>query len=670
MKIGRNAPCPCGSGKKYKKCCLNKSVTPAETLTYRRLSKVLDTLMPKLMDHALATFGDMAPSYAMDEFFGWPEPDEVPNETTIDRTEPLFWPWFIFNWEYDRLDDENRILHCPEDTTPAEHFLKARRIDPRSEEARLIQAANRTPYSFFEVASAQPGQSVRVKDVLTFQETTVQEHLGSEALKTGDILFGRVITVEQVSMFLGLSAFALPPGMKPQLIDLRRSLSRGRNRLTQTDLYEWDMELRDLFWAMDRALHAMPKWANTEGDPMEFHKLIYDIDSPDLSVEKLSRLSSSKTLEEIRASARKDKNGSIESVDFDWSRKGNAVNKSMPNTVLGNIEIHKNRMTVTVNSATRAKIVQQEIENILGNTAKLRLDEITDVETMMQQYNDESTPPGNQLMKHPEVRQHIEQVLRTHWEDWPNQKIPALGNKTPKQAVRSADGREAVEALLQNAENSTEDSNHPAVEKEFINDVRRRLKLDRPFSSPHSAPESDHSADRIEQIKSLITQFGRERLHDAYTAYALNLCDAAASSRHLNIHRGRIDIWAASIVYAIAQLNFLFSSEIENHLTADEVCEWFKVNKHTVSTKAGTIRSKLNLFYDDNRFCAPFVTQAFQFIEDENGFIHSAAAENEGPKPIPLKPSPFAKKEPQQNEGKAKARAKKPDDRQLRLFDD
>ncbi|MDQ6843211.1 MAG: SEC-C metal-binding domain-containing protein, partial [Bacteroidota bacterium] len=23
-KIGRNYPCPCGSGKKYKKCCMNK----------------------------------------------------------------------------------------------------------------------------------------------------------------------------------------------------------------------------------------------------------------------------------------------------------------------------------------------------------------------------------------------------------------------------------------------------------------------------------------------------------------------------------------------------------------------------------------------------------------------------------------------------------------------
>ena len=25
MKTGRNDPCPCGSGKKYKKCCANRS---------------------------------------------------------------------------------------------------------------------------------------------------------------------------------------------------------------------------------------------------------------------------------------------------------------------------------------------------------------------------------------------------------------------------------------------------------------------------------------------------------------------------------------------------------------------------------------------------------------------------------------------------------------------
>ncbi|MCU0574481.1 MAG: SEC-C domain-containing protein [Syntrophobacteraceae bacterium] len=37
MKIGRNAPCPCGSGKKYKKCCMDKPKTqPVQLLAERR----------------------------------------------------------------------------------------------------------------------------------------------------------------------------------------------------------------------------------------------------------------------------------------------------------------------------------------------------------------------------------------------------------------------------------------------------------------------------------------------------------------------------------------------------------------------------------------------------------------------------------------------------------
>ena len=34
-KISRNAPCPCGSGKKYKKCCLSRK--EAEALEQRRI---------------------------------------------------------------------------------------------------------------------------------------------------------------------------------------------------------------------------------------------------------------------------------------------------------------------------------------------------------------------------------------------------------------------------------------------------------------------------------------------------------------------------------------------------------------------------------------------------------------------------------------------------------
>lgn len=59
MKIGRNDPCPCGSGKKYKRCCLEKQVTeyaepkaakaPIGLLSLMRSRKIFQK-DPKLMD--------------------------------------------------------------------------------------------------------------------------------------------------------------------------------------------------------------------------------------------------------------------------------------------------------------------------------------------------------------------------------------------------------------------------------------------------------------------------------------------------------------------------------------------------------------------------------------------------------------------------------------------
>ena len=39
MKIGRNDSCPCGSGKKYKKCCIGKSESEIKEATFRKLYK-------------------------------------------------------------------------------------------------------------------------------------------------------------------------------------------------------------------------------------------------------------------------------------------------------------------------------------------------------------------------------------------------------------------------------------------------------------------------------------------------------------------------------------------------------------------------------------------------------------------------------------------------------
>jgi hypothetical protein len=677
MKIGRNAPCSCGSGKKYKKCCLNKAAVPPEKLQYRRLSEVHDKLLPILVEYGETVFGAMAPQVAFAEFLAWPDPEDAPDEAVMDRAAHLFWPWYVFNWEYRKFDDVDQLISGPEDMTITEHFLQKKKIAPESPEGRFLMAANRSLYSFHEIVSADAGHTVNIRDVLTGREVLVQEHMGSEFMEKGDLIFGRVVQVDNVSMFMGLSANKMPPRMIPEVIQLRRKLSGARGMLSLDDLYEWDLEIRGRFWDMDRRLHSIPKIVNTDGDPTEFHKLIYDIDSVEHAVKKLADLSKTESLAEIINDAEKDENGKIKRAVFSWSRKGNPKNPGMSNTILGNVEIKKGRLTVSVNSAERARVIRAKIENRLAAKACFRFDEISDMDAMMNQQGeyDDSTPSQEELLSHPEIRNQIEQMLRQHWEDWVDHKIPLLGNKTPRQAVKTKDGRESVEALLMDAEKlSANDPMRSLIEKELLDDVRRRLKLDKPLANKRANTDARKMEERIAQTKRQLSEFGAERLPDIYIEYCRDLCDAIADSETLNLHLGRVEIWAAAIVYAIARLNFLFSPETPNRLTANEICTRFGVKKSTVSNKATTILDILDIFQDNQRFCAPHVTRLFEFIEDEHGFIHPVSAlaseEHSGLEPIPLKPfgrQPVTSKKVHE---KDKKQAIHRDDKQLKLFPD
>ncbi len=675
MKIGRNAPCPCGSGKKYKKCCLKETAFSPEALHYRRLSNAFGDLMPKLIDYGMATVGKETLDEAMNEFFGWPEPDEMLEEGTAERAEGLFWPWFVFNWEYEPADDDENDPVIPEDLTLAELFLMEKRLDPESVEGKLILAARRNLLSFYEVLAVQPGESVQIKDILTGTEMHVQERMGSRNLERGDILFASAVRVGHVGMFLSMAPAVFPTGMKPGLIELRRVLSRGRGKATRKDLYEWDLEIRRVFFDMDRVLHAPPKIHNTDGDPLELHKLVYDIESADLAVEKLAPLCVTETLLEILEAAQKDQSGKIVYAAFDCNRLGNPMHKGMPNTVIAKIEIRGDRMTVGVNSARRADAMKKEIESRVGAAARFRLDEIVNLEKTVEESENGLLPPDSSLANDPEIQAHIGQMIRGHWESWVDMKLPILENKTPRQAVKTRDGREAVEALLLDAEKTAKrDPALLVLEKEIIADVRRKLKLDRPFGETKNVPDSEALAERVGRIKERISEFGEKRLHDTYTGFALDLCDTVSGSDRLNIHRGRIDIWAGAIVYAIAQLNFLFSKDTPNFLTPDELCTWFKEKPSTVSGKASTIRNALALDYEDERYCAPHVTRIFRFYKDERGFIYPASTvkpEVEGiDEPLPLKPSPKTQKEETIAPKKTKKPANKTDARQLTLFDD
>jgi len=73
VKIGRNAPCPCGSGKKYKKCCLSvqpkkrhvkkQRLIPVYTELDQLSNSVIDLIKQKNLDEAEAVSRKLLDEY-------------------------------------------------------------------------------------------------------------------------------------------------------------------------------------------------------------------------------------------------------------------------------------------------------------------------------------------------------------------------------------------------------------------------------------------------------------------------------------------------------------------------------------------------------------------------------------------------------------------------------
>jgi hypothetical protein len=100
MKLGRNDLCPCGSGKKYKHCCLNagtaQAAAPAD-LTWRRMRGLLDGFPNEILRFTKQAYGASAVHEAWDKFTGF-EALEFDSNTPLMQ---LFMPWFFNCWAPD-----------------------------------------------------------------------------------------------------------------------------------------------------------------------------------------------------------------------------------------------------------------------------------------------------------------------------------------------------------------------------------------------------------------------------------------------------------------------------------------------------------------------------------------------------------------------------------------
>lgn len=123
------------------------------------------------------------------------------------------------------------------------------------------------------------------------------------------------------------------------------------------------------------------------------------------------------------------------------------------------------------------------------------------------------------------------------------------------------------------------------------------------------------------EIKETIKNFCKEYLTPELEGYALKLLDTVQRSRKLDVLRGKSEIWAASLIYVIARLNFLFDRYNEPFITPEIICNFFNTKKSTIGNKATLIEKACKVSNGDERFCPEEISSMFEFVETAEGFI-------------------------------------------------
>jgi hypothetical protein len=414
----------------------------------------------------------------------------------------IFMPYFLFHWDPFH-PSRGKATQSLSGLVARAYTLE--REGQLSDLERLFfeQAATR-PVSFYEVLWSKAGERMELRDILMGGDAEVFERSGSRGLQRGDILYAQIWNLKGYSILGCTAPIRIPPKCKAEIIALRRKLrkriAKENRNLAAKDLVRYADDIREVYLNIRDGLYAPPRLANTDGDPLLFHTLTFRIESAEAAFRALAPLAMGRSKEELLENAEYDMEGKLRSVDFDWLKQGNRKMSTWENTILGSIKISEHILIAEVNSEKRAKRIQAEIEKRLGGAATLQGTVAKPIDELLAESRQRGEDKAKsdeeaieEILRDPEMRKHFQEKMQEQVEAWANEKVPALGGRTPMEAVKDPDGREIVDSLLVQWERHAEEGMYSHGVRPDISRLRRILNLPVPRHEDFMEPKSKSS---------------------------------------------------------------------------------------------------------------------------------------------------------------------------------
>ncbi|MDD4002446.1 MAG: SEC-C metal-binding domain-containing protein [Bacteroidales bacterium] len=187
-KIGRNDPCPCGSGKKHKNCCLGlEGIIEGNEKPFDLYSQLISTIKLKLDQHYSSQIKKMRKSL-QDRFLRLCTTHYLPQEQ-----ESFFSDWLWF----DMTDSEGETF--------SSEYLRENRDFMEQPLRECLQALNNSYLSIYEPVGIE-SNGLRVRDFITGQEEQIllKEALDMEIGANRPLLLGRLVALPLGNVFSGM----------------------------------------------------------------------------------------------------------------------------------------------------------------------------------------------------------------------------------------------------------------------------------------------------------------------------------------------------------------------------------------------------------------------------------------------------------------------------------
>jgi len=360
------------------------------------------------------------------------------------------------------------------DENIADLYLKRRGWKETVLNRAYFAALRDTPVSLHEVSDVKPGASMVLRDVLRGgPPVTVREKSATRSLRQWDKIAVRVVPERDHHVISGAVLPFSDEAFELLTSALREAVKLGK-RAPLTLSTEQLLDCAPIFtgaWLFAEVSRVLnpprPNYCNSDGDEVMFHDLRFALKTGVTQKQMAERIDK---VADFSPASRTFWNW----VERRPTRKGKAVAGLMlesqmeGGTVLAGLEIKGRALLVSANSPARAARVEALVMGAAGDLVKSPLTTIRTVEQLMAEREARPVPSAADEIPPQIARQITHDYMDKHYRETLDAPVPALGDKSPRQAVRSAAGRAKVIEWLKFLENrSAQHEDRPIAEYDF-----------------------------------------------------------------------------------------------------------------------------------------------------------------------------------------------------------